>query len=111
MKLRMEKEKITIRLSPAEIELLSTSKSIEEKLTISENNHFTFSLTISESLKTLTAEFKHAALLVQVPAQKMNKWINSKQVGMKETIKSELGSEIKLTLEEDLPPRKFRNKE
>ena len=111
MKLRLEKSKITIRLSPSEMELFSSSKFIEEKLIISDNNEFSFALSSNESPDMMTAQFKNGALLVNIPAQKVEKWINSSQVGLKETIKSESGSEIQLTLEEDLPPRKFKKKD
>jgi len=110
MKLRLEKERITIRLSPYEIETFFSQKFLEEKLAISENNHFSFALSISEEQEAISAEFKNSRLLVQVPSQKADKWINSRQIGMKETIISEFDSEIKLTLEEDLPPRKHRKK-
>jgi len=110
MKLRLEKEKITIRLKPSEIKKFSDVKFLEEKLSLSENNHFTFALSISEFHNSLDAEFIKSSLLVHVPQQKVDKWIKSNQVGMKETIVSEFGSEIILTLEEDLPPRKDKKK-
>ena len=111
MKLRLEKEKITIRLSPSEIQLFLSSKYLEEKLILSKNNEFAFALSIKESQEAMTAQFSNGALLVHIPAHKVDKWINSGQVGLKETIKSDLGSEIQLTLEEDLPPRKFKKKD
>ena len=111
MKLRLEKTKITIRLSPSEMELFSSSKFIEEKLIISDNNEFAFALSSSDSPDTMTAQFNNRALSVHIPTQKVEKWINSGQVGLKETIKSDSGSEIQLTLEEDLPPRKFKKKD
>jgi len=110
MKLRLEKDKITIRLAPSEIENFVTKKYLEEKLYISKNNRFAFALSISETSQSCVAEFKPDALQVVVPVEKVNKWINSKQVGIKETIVTISGDEIVLTLEEDLPPRKNKKK-
>jgi hypothetical protein len=107
----MGKQKITIRLSPSEKALFSSSKFLEEKLSIANDNEFAFALSSSESPSIMTAEFKNAALLVHIPAQKLDKWVNSGQVGLKEIIKTDSGREIQLTLEEDLPPRKFKKKD
>jgi len=106
MKLRLEKSKITIRLSTSEIADFSASKNIEEKVIISDNNHFTFALKICDSCHKLFAEFKDGGLVLHVPTDDADQWLNSKRIGIHETTLTNDGDNIKLIVEEDLPRRK-----
>jgi len=110
MKLRLEKGIVKLRLAPAEIDKLYVEKSLEEKLYFSKNNQFKYSINIDERLAICTTNFQQNSLQVNIPQQKAEKWINSNQIGIKETIVTDNGDTIVLTLEEDLPPRKHKKK-
>jgi len=110
MKLRLEKGIIKLRLAPAEIDKLYVEKSLEEKLYFSKSNQFKYSINIDGRLVTCTTNFQQNSLQVNIPLQQAEKWINSNQIGIKETIVTDNGSTIVLTLEEDLPPRKHKKK-
>ena len=108
MKLRLEKGNIKIRLTPLEVERFYSEKFLNEKILLSGPNHFNYSIGIEDSLETCAVEFKQNSLIILVPQPKVERWINSNQVGIKETIVTDYDDEIVLTLEEDLPRRKHR---
>lgn len=110
MKLRMETGNIKIRLTPAEIETFNTDKFLQEKLSLTENNYFSYAISINDTSGSCLVIFEQNALNIHVPGKKVEKWLNSKQIGIKETIVTEEGNEIVLTLEEDLPPRKHKQR-
>jgi len=110
MKLRMETGSIKIRLTPTEIEAFNAYKYLDEKVGITKNNYFTYALSIDDASESCLILFEQNALNIHVPEKKVEKWLNSKQVGIKETIVTEEGNEIVLTLEEDLPPRKHKKR-
>lgn len=111
MKLRMEKGNIKIRLAPPEIDQLQIEKRLDEKIYISESNHFRYSIQIDEKTESCKAAFEQNALMIHIPIEKAEKWINSKQIGIKETIVTDNEEILVLTLEEDLPPRKHKKKQ
>jgi len=110
MKLRLEKGIIKIRLTPSEIEKFYASKYLDEKINITGHNQFCYSIKMKESIEACAVFFDENALNIHVPTEKAEKWIHSNQIGIKETIVTNKGDEIVLTLEEDLPPRKHKKK-
>lgn len=110
MKLRLEKGIVKFRLASSEIEKLSSEKFLEEKIFLSDNNQFAYALSIQDSIESCAVSFGNSSLAIIIPQQKAEKWINSNQIGIKETIVTENGDNIVLTLEEDLPPRKHKKK-
>ena len=108
MKLRLEKDSIKLRLSTSEIDKLSIDKTLEENLYMSDKNQFRYVVIIDSNADKFKAQFEQNALTVIIPSVKAEKWINSNQVGIKETIITDTNASFSLTLEEDLPPRKHR---
>lgn len=109
MKLRLEKGSVKVRLSTEEISRLSTDKFLEERLNISEGIAFGFSVQILSDQKSIAVRFQNNNLEIIVPEASAQKWMNSKQIGIKETFHTNLGESIDLVVEEDLPPRKTKN--
>lgn len=107
----MEKGTIKIRFTPSEIQELNLNKKLEQELYLSATNQFTYSVNVKKEIAKSNANFSQYGLLVEIPEIQADKWVNSNQVGIKETIVTENGEEIKLTLEEDLPPRKHKKSE
>ena len=108
MKLRMEQGNITIRLSPSEIGDLREKKTLKEELFISGTNRFSFTVNINDRSVSCRANFSRNSLIIEVPLEKAEKWMNSGQIGIKETIVTEASAPFVLVLEEDLRPRKYR---
>lgn len=106
MKLRLEKETVRLRLSPDEIRKLKSENTIAEKISISKVNGFSYSIKISEHHETCSMDFRDNSLEVCIPDTLADKWLNSKQIAIKETVETDRGNIIVLVIEEDLPPRK-----
>ena len=106
MKLRLEKDTVRLRLSPKEMELLKADKIVAEKISISIESYFCYSIQIDNHLNTCFIDFKNNSLKIHVPTTLADKWMNTNQIGIKETICSENGRTTNLIIEEDLPPRK-----
>ncbi len=110
MKLRLEKDTVKIRLSPDEKKILKVEKSIFEKLQLSEENGFSYSIQLIDHSDKCMVDFKSHSLEISVPVAMADKWLDSNQVGIKETISTDKGGEVVLFVEEDLPPRKSRER-
>ena len=108
MKLRLEKGTIKIRITPEEKKELENKNLLSEQLYINEVNQFAYTINIKKDLEICLVKFGENQLSVTVPEEKVIKWFNSNQIGIKETIITDKGEFIVLTLEEDLPPRKFK---
>ena len=110
MKLRFEKGTVKVRLSLEEIDTLNSERSIVEKLHISNGNGFSYSVQVVDNQESCSMDFGNNSLKICVPITLADKWKNSNQIGIKETIETDQGETISLIVEEDLPPRKNREK-
>jgi hypothetical protein len=106
MKLRLDKYSVRLRLSKEEILNLQNDGYLEEKVSFSENNYFQYVIEIVEDIDTCEVYFGEEGLEVDIPFEISEKWINSNQVGIKESIETDEGDSITLLIEEELPPRK-----
>lgn len=109
MKLRLEKGSVKVRLLTEEINRLIYKNFIEESIQFSEENAFNFSVQIMKMENPVEVIFQNNSLKIFIPTKSAEKWVNSNQIGIKETIKSNLGESIEIVVEEDLPPRKSKN--
>jgi hypothetical protein len=106
MKLRLDKNNITIRIEPDErAELLRTGL-LQEQISIDQNNFFQFTVSISDQNESVAANFTSNQLSVLLPKNLAEAWLTSGQVGVRANIISSRKSMILLVVEEDLPPRK-----
>jgi len=106
MKLRLDKNSITIRIAPEErVELLNTGK-LSERILIDQNNSFQFAVSINDQIDAVDASFVSNQLNVQLPKNQAESWLISGQIGLRANIVSSQKSAILLVVEEDLPPRK-----
>ena len=108
MKLRLDNKTVRIRLSKEEIIKLQSEGFLEEKITLTEENYFSYVIEILEDIESCDLYFNEDGLQVGIPIEMSEKWINSNQVGIKETFDTEDGELITLFVEEDLPPRKHK---
>lgn len=99
-----------LRLSGDEIRTLKVEKSIIEKFQLSEENGFSYSIQLIDHSDRCLVDFKSHILEISVPVAIADKWMDSSRIGIKETIVTDHGGEIVLYVEEDLPPRKNKEK-
>jgi len=105
MKLRLDKNSITVRIEPEErAELLNTG-TLTERISIAQNNSFQFIVSITDEIDAVAADFSSNQLNVLLPKNQAESWLTSGQVGIRANIVSSLKNTI-LVVEEDLPPRK-----
>ncbi len=108
MKLRLEKNSVRVRLSPTEINMLNSNKSINEKIVISGSNAFAYYINVIERLSLCAVSFGRQSLSIDIPKHTLERWMNSNQVGIREAISTETGTLV-LVVEEDLRPGKRKN--
>lgn len=108
MKLRLDKNSITIRIEPHERTELQNTGNLIERISIDQNNFFQFSVSISEQNDTITASFIPNQLIVLLPKKQAENWLASGQVGIRSNVMNAQKNVIQLVIEEDLPPRKKR---
>ncbi len=106
MKLRLDKNSITIRIEPDERAELFNTGSLTEQILIGQNNFFQFTVRMSDQIDIVTASFTSNQLNVLLPENEAERWLTSAQVGIRANIISSRKSMILLVVEEDLPPRK-----
>ncbi|MDZ7604500.1 MAG: hypothetical protein U5K79_02705 [Cyclobacteriaceae bacterium] len=106
MKLRLDKNSITIRIEPDERAELLRAGFLQDRISIDQNNFFQFTVSISNQIETVAANFTSNQLNVLLPKNQVEKWVASGQVGIRANIISHQKSMILLVVEEDLPPRK-----
>lgn len=106
MKLRLDKKTVRIRLSKEEILSLQSDGFLEENITLSEDNFFSYVIDVREDIDECGLYFGEDGVRVEIPFKISEKWINSNQVGIKETFETDEDETITLYIEEDLPPRK-----
>jgi hypothetical protein len=110
MKLRLDKDTVRLRLSSDEKKVLKANKSITEQFHISAESRFSYSIQVVDHPDACAVNFKSNSLEINIPKAMADKWIDSNQVGIKEKIVTDEGGKIVLFVEEDLPPRKSREK-
>jgi hypothetical protein len=108
MKLRLDNKSVRFRLSKEEILKLQNEGFVEEKLSFNEDNYFSYVIEVLDDIEECELNFNEDGLQIGIPLDVSEKWINSNQVGIKETFDTEDGELITLFVEEDLPPRKHK---
>jgi len=106
MKLRLDNKSVRIRLTKEEILDLESNGYIEDRVFLTEDNQFSYVIEIVEDLENCKIAFDENGLVVEIPNAISSKWINSNQVGIKESFDTDEDETITLFVEEDLPPRK-----
>ncbi len=110
MKLRLEKDKVRLRLSSDELKILINEKFINEKIQLAKDNEFSYSVKIDDHSDRCMVNFKCHGMELSIPSASAEKWMNTNQVGIKETVVSKDGGKISVFVEEDLPRRSSTEK-
>lgn len=104
MKLRCTTNSIRLRVRKSDLDRLQKESIISESLTFANQIHLRFSLKIDEKLTEVTAYFENNEIIVHLPSQQAQTWINSNQVGIEATNSSGESQEpLDILIEKDFP--------
>lgn len=83
MKLRLRKNSIRLRLLQSEIKLLKESGSVSETITFAPGQILFYNLQISENAQFISAHFLNNQIIVEIPFEIAQNWINTETIGIK----------------------------
>ena len=106
MKLRIDQNSITIRLTPDECNTLEREKSLTQYIRLLTNNSFKYSVVISERSNAIMPVFDGNGMTINIPVEKASVWFSSQMIGIRETISTPAGDEFTVIIEEDLLPKR-----
>ena len=110
MKFRVEKNTVEFRLTPDEIGRFSQEHTLSDILLIDRSNKFEYTLSSSGIDNNPKIQFSQTGVKLIIPQQKVDNWINSNNIGIREKFKNADGEEIIIVVEEDLPRRKKKDR-
>ncbi len=82
MKLRIRGNSIRLRLTKSEVEQIKESGLVEEKTVFPNNQIFTYSISSTDSIDQIQAEFIPNNLKIFLPKSMAEKWVNSFEEGI-----------------------------
>jgi hypothetical protein len=101
MKLRLRENSIRLRLLQGEVKNLSESGSISETITFGNSQILVYRLQISETAQTISASFQNGEIIVQIPRETADNWINTVQVGLQTEQEIDGGKLLTILIEKD----------
>lgn len=105
MKLRIQGNAVRLRLSQTEVDKLAKGEPIFENTEFG-NANFGYRIRVNREWK---AEFAQGIISVSVPAEEVESWASTDQVGMQHIFTFEKSSDLDILIEKDfkcLSPRK-----
>lgn len=101
MKLRLRENSVRLRLLQSEIKLLKESGSVSENITFGNTQILTYRLQISAEGRAISAKFQDNQIIVEIPSESAENWINSEQVELKNEQNSNAGKPLSILIEKD----------
>ena len=103
MKLRFGKNSVRLRVLRSEVEVLQAGRRLEETLNFGtdESAKLTYALEQSVDSKITSLEFNGKELVVRIPADRMQHWASSEQVGIYDQLHTGLGRTVDVLVEKD----------
>jgi hypothetical protein len=88
MKLRIKENSLRLRISRSEVASLLQRDRLEETIHFAPqaNAKFTYALEQTASMSTLSIQYTHSNVTVLIPADRVNTWCVSDQVGIAESL-------------------------
>ncbi|MGC2234856.1 MAG: hypothetical protein WA584_01675 [Pyrinomonadaceae bacterium] len=96
MKLRLRENSLRLRLLQSEIKLLKESGSVSETISFGASQILIYRLQISLEARAISAYFQNNEIIVEIPFQMANNWINTEEVGLK--FKQKIADETHLSI-------------
>lgn len=81
MKIRIQGDRVRLRLSQTEVDLVGNGEVVSEKTHFGATS-LTYALQMSDKISSLTATFNNTQIQVLVPAAKAREWAGSDLVGL-----------------------------
>jgi len=103
MKLRCTENSIRIRIRKSELDELAKTKRVEEKVRFGNQVVLTFALSINETIPQVGATLLDNNLVVSLPKDAANKWINSNQVSIEVNNPTGNDQSLHILIEKDFP--------
>lgn len=104
MKLRCTHNSLRIRVRKSDLETLQKNKIVSESVQFAPQEKLLFSLQINEQVSKIEAHFQHNHIVVTLPVDVAQQWINSSQVGIETQQPLEQPeASLHLLIEKDFP--------
>ncbi|MEM1124542.1 MAG: hypothetical protein AAGJ18_29155 [Bacteroidota bacterium] len=103
MKLRCVKNSLRLRVKKSDLKLLNTEGIITETVAFGGQQLLAFALAISEMHAEVSAEFLDNLIIVQLPTDTAQAWINSNEVGIEVHNQLDNGESLHILVEKDFP--------
>lgn len=101
MKLRLRENSIRLRLLQSEIKKLKDSGKVSEEISFSESHKLIYCLEISEDLQEISAKFENGEIIVKIPVQAAQNWIETDLVGLENEQQINGENSLKILIEKD----------
>ena len=102
MKLRCTKNSIRLRLRKSDIESLSQQQKVSDSVNFGMTTPLSYTLAISDTTQ-IEAKNINSSIYIIVPKSRANKWVNSDQVSIEETVEFDNGQTLHVLIEKDFP--------
>lgn len=102
MKLRCTENSIRLRLRKSDIETLSQQQKVSDSVNFGMTTPLSYTLAISDTTQ-IEAKNMNSSIYIIVPKSRANKWVNSDQVSIEETVEFDNGQTLHVLIEKDFP--------
>lgn len=102
MKLRCTENSIRLRLRKSDIEILSQQQKVSDSVNFGMTTPLSYTLAISDTTQ-IEAKNMNSSIYIIVPKSRANKWVNSDQVSIEETVEFDNGQTLHVLIEKDFP--------
>ena len=103
MKLRLAKQSLRFRLSPADIEALKAQQSIKEELPISSSLTWSYELRTASFVNETQLKTDHNSVQILLPENDFLSWLQSEEIEWEYGQTSPL---LQISIEKDLKPHR-----
>lgn len=101
MKLRLRENSIRLRLLQNELKLLGKNGFVSETITFAQSQKLIYALKISATADEISARFADGEIIIEIPAQMAENWINTDLVGLENELKIDGEKTLKILIEKD----------
>ena len=101
MKLRLRENSIRLRLLQNELKLLGENGFVSETITFAQSQKLIYALKISATADEISARFADGEIIIEIPAQMAENWINTDLVGLENELKIDGEKTLKILIEKD----------
>jgi hypothetical protein len=105
MKLRLHRNSVRYRLSPADVTRLDSGGSISETTAFGPELEFSYSLRVRADIEAMRAVLNNHSLSVEIPAALVHDWSNTRAVGLHDIQSFSNGKTLEILIEKDFECR------